>query len=53
MTDTRVQRRLATILVADVVSDGRLVGADEVGTLAAHKDWRKRILEPAPTANRI
>jgi len=46
VTDTREQRRLTTILIADVVGYSRLIGADEAGTLAALKDRRKRILEP-------
>jgi class 3 adenylate cyclase len=29
----RVERRLAAILAADVVGYGRLVGADEAGTI--------------------
>ena len=39
-------RRLAAILVADVVGYSRLMEADEAGTLAALKDRRKAILEP-------
>jgi class 3 adenylate cyclase len=35
MGDERVERRLATILVADVVGYSRLVGSDEEGALAA------------------
>jgi adenylate cyclase len=31
----RVERRLATVLVVDVAGYSRLIGADEVGTLAA------------------
>ena len=34
MTTERVERKLAAILSADVVSYGRLVGTDEEGTLA-------------------
>ena len=33
MTETRVQRRLAAILAADVVGFSRLMGKDEAGTL--------------------
>jgi TolB-like protein len=43
MTSTR---RLAAILVADVVGYSRLMEADEAGTLAALKERRKTILEP-------
>jgi class 3 adenylate cyclase len=40
------QRRLAAILAADVVGYSRLMGADEVGTLAALKARRQEILQP-------
>ena len=40
-------RRLAAILVADVVGYSRLMEADEAGTLAALKERRKTILDPA------
>jgi len=46
MSDTHEQRRLATILIADVVGYSRLIGADEAGTLSALRDRRKKILEP-------
>jgi TolB-like protein/Tfp pilus assembly protein PilF len=39
-------RRLAAILIADVVGYSRLMGADERGTLAALKERRRKILEP-------
>jgi len=35
MAEARVERRLAAILAADVAGYSRLMGADEVGTLAA------------------
>jgi TolB-like protein/tetratricopeptide (TPR) repeat protein len=41
-----VQRRLAAILVADVVGYSRLMAADEARTLAALKERRAGILEP-------
>jgi class 3 adenylate cyclase len=41
-TDNRVERRLAAILAADVAGYSRLMGADEVGTLAALKALRSR-----------
>jgi TolB-like protein/tetratricopeptide (TPR) repeat protein len=41
-----MERRLAAILVADMVGYSRLVEADEAGTLAALKERRKIILEP-------
>src|SRR6185312_9699025 len=46
MAEDRVQRRLAAILAADVVGYSRLMGQDEVGTLAALKARRKDVLEP-------
>ncbi len=36
------QRRLAAILVADVVGYSRLMGSDEVGTLAQLEALRRR-----------
>ncbi len=41
-----MERRLAAILVADVVGYSRLLRADEAGTLAALQATRKDILEP-------
>ena len=35
MSEARVERRLAAILAADIAGYSRLMGADEVGTLAA------------------
>ncbi|CDM61083.1 adenylate/guanylate cyclase domain-containing protein [Rhizobium favelukesii] len=46
MADLPVQRRLAAIAVADVVGYSRLMGADEIGTLAALKQRRTEILNP-------
>ncbi len=46
MTDTRVQRRLAAIVAADVVGWSRLMGADETGTLAALKAHRQELIDP-------
>jgi class 3 adenylate cyclase len=46
MVQERAQRRLAAVLVADVVGYSRLMEADESGTLAALKDRRARIIEP-------
>jgi adenylate cyclase len=42
----RVERRLAAILAADVAGYSRLMGADEVGTLAALKAHRKALIDP-------
>lgn len=47
MSDERTERRLAAILAADVVGFSRLMGADEIGTLAALKSFRREIIDPA------
>jgi len=41
-----VQRRLAAILVADVVGYSRLMGEDEAGTLGALKAHRRELFDP-------
>ena len=41
-----MERRLAAILVADVVGYSRLMEADEAGTRAALKAHRKELIEP-------
>jgi adenylate cyclase len=41
-----MERRLAAILVADVVGYTRLMGEDEAGTLAALKAHREEFIEP-------
>ena len=40
------QRRLAAILVADVVGFSRLIGADETGTLARLARLRREVVDP-------
>ena len=47
-----MERRLAAILVADVVGYSRLMGADEAGTLAALKSARAEVVDPAIDACR-
>ncbi len=42
----RVDRRLAAILAADVVGYSRLVGQDEVGTLARLRAHRRELTDP-------
>ena len=42
-----MERRLAAILAADVVGYSRLMGEDEVGTLARLKACRKELIDPA------
>ncbi len=41
-----MERRLTTILSADVVGYGRLMGADEAGTLTALKALRRQLVKP-------
>jgi adenylate cyclase len=52
VTENRVERRLAAILAADVAGYSRLMGADEIGTLAALKAHRREIVDPAIAAHR-
>jgi adenylate cyclase len=42
-----LERRLAAILVADVVGYSRMMGEDEAGTLARLKDCRREVIDPA------
>jgi class 3 adenylate cyclase/pimeloyl-ACP methyl ester carboxylesterase len=42
-----VQRRLAAILAADVVGYSRMMSEDEAGTLAALREHRSQLFEPA------
>ena len=49
MAEERVQRRLAAILVADVVGYSRLMREDEVGTLTQLKTLRKELFDPKIT----
>jgi adenylate cyclase len=47
MAEARVERRLAAILAADIAGYSRLMGVDEVGTLAALKAHRREAVDPA------
>ncbi|HSG18389.1 MAG TPA: adenylate/guanylate cyclase domain-containing protein, partial [Anaerolineae bacterium] len=49
MAETRVQRRLAAILAADVVGYSRLMRADEAETLAQLRALRKELIDPKIT----
>ena len=40
------QRRLTTIVAADIAGFSRLVGLDEEGTLAAQRSYRDELIEP-------
>jgi len=46
MVESRVERRLAAILAADVVGYSRMMGADEAGTLARLKSLRVELIDP-------
>ena len=52
MAKARVERRLAAILAADVVSYSRLMGIDEEGTLAALKTYRSELIDPKISEHR-
>jgi TolB-like protein/Tfp pilus assembly protein PilF len=52
VTSGRVERRLAAVLAADVAGYSRLMGADEVGTLAALKTLRRDIVDPTITSHK-
>jgi adenylate cyclase len=51
MTEMQLKRRLAAILVADVVGYTKMMGADEAGTLAALKHHREEIFNPLLTSH--
>ncbi len=51
MAEERVQRRLAAILVADVVGYSRLMEADEAGTRARLKSLHAELIDPRITAD--
>src|ERR1700720_1321324 len=48
-TRSRVERRLAAILAADVAGYSRLMGADEEGTLERLKAHRRQLIDPKIT----
>jgi adenylate cyclase len=43
---TRIDRRLAAVLAADIVGYSRMMGADETGTLETLKQWHREVFEP-------
>lgn len=47
MTEQRVRRRLTVMMAADVVGYSRLMGQDEVGTLAQLKECRTEVIDPS------
>ena len=52
MAEERVQRRLAAIIVADVVGYSRLMGEDEEGVLAALTGHLSELIEPSIAEHR-
>src|SRR5713101_7051075 len=52
MVKTRVERRLAAILAADVAGYSRLIGADEEGTLNRVRSIRVEVIDPKITEHR-
>ncbi|MFI5015477.1 MAG: hypothetical protein ACHQAY_24335 [Hyphomicrobiales bacterium] len=52
MASERVERRLTAILAADVAGYGRLMGADEEGTLAGLKACRRELVDPRISEHR-
>src|SRR5262249_53663438 len=52
MVEEPVQRRLSAILCRDVVGYSRMVGVDEVGTVAALRQIWSEIFNPAVAARR-
>jgi adenylate cyclase len=46
MASDQVKRKLAAILAADVAGYSRLMGADEAGTLARLKKYRRELIDP-------
>ena len=49
---TKVERRLAAILAADVARYSQLMGIDEIGKLAALKGHRRERIDPAIARHR-
>src|SRR5215467_4951874 len=46
MASDQVKRKLAAILAADIAGYSRLMGADEAGTLARLKEYRRALIDP-------
>ncbi|MEM9063680.1 MAG: adenylate/guanylate cyclase domain-containing protein, partial [Pseudomonadota bacterium] len=47
-----MDRQLAAVLAADIVGYSTMMGKDELGTLAAIKDFRLSLFEPLVTSHR-
>jgi len=52
VTGEHLERRLAAILAADIAGYSRLMGVDEVGTLAALKSHRREVVDPTIAEHR-
>ena len=52
MEKARVERHLAAILAADVAGYSRLMGSDEVGTVARLRTHRRELFDPAIEVHR-
>ena len=50
MNKVGAERRLAAIMVADIVSYSRLMGVDEAGTLRHLKALRREVIDPSIAA---
>ena len=46
MASDQVKRKLAAILAADIAGYSRLMGADEAGTFARLKEYRRELIDP-------
>ena len=46
MASDQVKRKLAAILAADIAGYSKLMGADEAGTLARLKEYRRELIDP-------
>src|SRR5215475_2974303 len=46
MASDQVKRKLAAIFAADIAGYSRLMGADEAGTLARLKEYRRELIDP-------
>jgi adenylate cyclase len=52
MQTSRVERRLAAVLAADVVGYSRLMSIDEIGTLDTLKAHRRELIDPVIAGHR-
>jgi adenylate cyclase len=46
MASDQIKRKLAAILAADIAGYSRLMGADEAGTFARLKEYRRELIDP-------